>query len=471
MTAGQVDPLPTAADATNAAYVDMVRQPPEIRPYLRYLSLHNLDAKERAAAIPVIAGHVQHLSRASDITRPGVVAGGMLLRVNLQDYGWTAETWDKLANDPYFTVSLVVKKNWPGGVWPGDGRHYPANAFPYQWKEQSPAPWLSEEPCSPEKVAALIEWAQSRAPVVRADYFFRETATAADGRLYYQFLGVKDEKTFHDLVGFDRKKAEAFRFELRDAVATSGVTLKPRAITRHDSLGGSVWRSLDFKAPTKDKHPLRVLGRDLEKIYDATEQFAHLPNGMWATFIGDNKGALQDFAPPDIAGDHSSTSNDKRVLSGISCFRCHADGGLQPVNGFFRNLLHPPLELRSKDYEKARELRQQYLRDLDVHLKRDRAIYEAAIKEATGLTSKEYTKRLSAYWTATEDRLMTTKEAARDLAVTPEELRRKLLAYIKTGSQLDTVASAFVQPKAQPIAVRDYEEIIPQLYEVMKYQR
>lgn len=455
----------TPADAMAAAHRDLQRMGHEQRLYTRYLSLHSLTEKERDTFVPILSGHVHHLSRASDLPRP--IRVGNLLRLNLLDYGWDAATWDKL-HDPYFSVRVVIKKPWGGGVWHEDNRWYPKGHFNIKEEKQAIAPWVVEGPCSPDMAAQVVEWTGSQAPVVRAEYFFRETATAADDRHYYRFLGVKDEKSFFDLVGFDRKKSEGFRFELRDAVAISGVTLRPRAITRHDSLGGGIWRSLDFAKPEKGKHPLRVLGRDVEAVYEATEIFAHLPSGMWATFIGNAKGEIQDFAPPDIASDHTSLSNDKRVLSGISCFRCHSDAGLQPVNGFFRNLLHPPLELRSYDYQKARELQQQYIRKLEPFLVRDKAIYEAAIKEATGLTSKEYTKGLAAFWAATEDKLIDTKEAARYLGVEPEELVRKLTAHIKAGYPLDPVASVFVQPRAQPIAVRDFEEVLPELYEVMK---
>lgn len=430
-------PDQSAAAAIAAANADLARLPASVRISTRYLSLHTIPEKDRPEATRVLAGHVQHLSRASDITRPGSVAGGTLLRVNLLDYGWTPELWERL-HDPYFTVA--------------------------SGKEAHPAPWLGDR----ETLAEVVAWTGSWVPVVDAGFFFRQTATSADGRLYYEFLGIKDEATFHKLVGFDRKASEGFRFELRESVAISGVTLKPRAITRHDTLGGSLWRSLDFSSVKDKKHPLRTLGRDLEKLYDATEQFGHLPNGMWATWIGDSKGKSQDFAPPDIAGDHTSTSNDKRVLSGISCFRCHSDGGLKPVDGFFRKLLNPPLELRTYDGEKAREYRAQYLRHLEGFLKKDRLIYEAAIKEATGWDSKTFSAKLGAFWNATENATVNTTTAARLLGVEEKELNRKLLAWIKGGYYLDPVAATLVQPRAQPILIADFEEVIPIIQDVLR---
>lgn len=468
LSLGQIAPVPsTAAESMRQAHADLQRQPPAVRPFLRYLSLHNLTEPERAAAIPVLAGHCNQLSRVAILTRPARV--GDLLRVNLRDYGWSPDVWEKLS-DPYY-LTIVEKINEHGrGYWDGP-RWVWTERYEQRIKATATAPWLVEEPADAERIKDLVTWTGSRLPVTRADWFFNQTAIQADRDAgYYDWLGIKDEAGFQKAIGFDRKLSEGFRFELREAVALSGVTLQPRAITRHDSLGGAYWRSLDFKLARGETNPLKVLGRGLEKSYDATEVFGHLPNGMWATGLFDRAGKRQDFAPPEIASDGVSRSHDRRVHVNVSCIRCHGDGGLQPIDGWVRNLLNPPLELRTTDYEKAVELRQQYLRTLEPFLARDKATYEAAVKEATGLTSKAYATAYAAWWERYEDAKVTTAQAAHELGTTEAELRRKLLAWIKAGHYLSPAASSFVHEgaRARALPIRQYEEIVSELHSILR---
>jgi hypothetical protein len=469
MTAGQVDPLPTAADAINAAYVDMQRQPPELRPYLRYLSMHNLTKEERAAAIPVIAGHVQHLSRASDITRPGVLADGMLLRVNLQDYGWATEVWERL-QDPYSLATVEVIKEVPWGYYDSRGVWYQTRVEKKAVKQLAPAPWLSEAPCSPEKVAQMVEWTGSRLPVTEGRWFFNATATAEGGRFYYQFLGIKTVADVEKMIGFNRKEVEAIRVELREAVAISGVTTQPRAIARWDSLTGPYWRTFDMRKALKEKNPLQVLGRDIEKVKDGSEGYFTLANEFWGTYGADAKDDLVDAVPGDIATDHAAKGNYKQVIPGVGCMRCHPPGGLQPIDGWVRNLLNPPLELRTKDYEEARRLRAQYLRKLEGPLARDQQRYIEAVKEATGMDAKTYQAKYVAFYEAYEDRNVTAAHAARDMGLPVVEFKRRLLLAIKSGEYVSPLASSLVHegPRARPIPIRQYEEIVSELYDVMK---
>lgn len=462
------DKLPTAADAMAAAHADLAKLPAAARYDYRYLSLHNLTAKERADFAPVLAGHCNQLSRTSIIERPRSIAGGLLLRVNLRDYRWDAATWERLT-DPYFSVVLVKEQEY--GYY--DHRGAWVRTRIAREKQPALAPWLAEAPCTKEQVAEVAAWTGSRAPVVRADWFMNQTAAQAerDGSGYYDFLGVKDEATFQAIGGFDRKTAEAFRFELREAVSVSGVSLQPRAITRHDSLGGGYWRSLDFKLAKDDKNPLRVLGRDVEKAYDASEQFIHLPNGFWATGLFDRAGKRQDFAPPDIASDSASKSNDRRVHVNVSCLRCHADGGLQDIDGWARNILAgPPLDLRSYDYEKAVELKQQYARRLEPFLARDRLVFETAVLEATGLTAKVYSSRYAAAWERYEDAKVTAEMAARDVGLDVETFRTRLLTYAKVTGNLDPVLSVFALkgPRERAIGIRQFEESYPILQSVIR---
>jgi cytochrome c553 len=332
-----------------AVSADLRRLPEGARISARYLRLDNIPADDREKAYQAIAGHLQHLSTATDITPPAVVQGtaGALLRLNLDDYYIAAATWERLADaDPYDHVKLNVTEPWPGGTWPGDGTHYAAGSFPYTRTISAFAP--VGLPAEHKLLLDVAYMTHSRAPVLRADWFFNQTA-AQQGRNpgYYDFLGIKDKKTFEALGGFDAKRSRR-KIEYREAVGDSGVTAQPRAIARFDAdEGGVYWYSVDFKRAVDKQNPLRVLGKDIEQHADAFETYVRLPNGFWATGAFNGKGERQDVAPADVAADGKSKSNDKQVHVNASCTRCHDNGGLKDVDGWTKNLFAPPLALNS----------------------------------------------------------------------------------------------------------------------------
>lgn len=431
-------------------HADLVKLVPEARARVRYLDLSTIGEKDRPKAVQALTGHCNQLSRHADLVPPARVHPAVL-RVTLDDYRWDPAVWDRFSeSDPYYTVRAVT--DWPGGVY-SDGVSYAAGAFKVD--KAYPAPWAGKE--APE----VWTMTASRAPVLRADWWFNQTAAQADRIIgYYGMLGIQDEGGFQKLIGADRVKAEAFRVEIREAVADSGVTLQPRAIVRHDAGAGGYWRSLDFIVARGEKNPLRVLGRDLEKTYDATEQFGLLPNNLWATGLFDRQGKRQDFAPPEIASDNQSKSNDKRVHVNVSCIRCHVEGGLRPIQPWIRGEINAgPFALRTPDYAAAVLLRQQYARALLPFMERDRATYETAIKELTGLDSKGYAAAYGWFWEAYEDGRFGLERASLSLGVDPKEFQGRLLEAAKANA-LDPVLAVLARPDGS-VDARQWEEVYP----------
>src|SRR5262249_21678425 len=297
--------LHTPAEEASAAALDLARLPTDRRATMRYLGLGNKTPKERENWRRVLAGHVNGLSRESDLVPP-VAVRPWLVRIDLDDYGGTFKTqWEKLARvDPFYHVRL--RTPWPGGVYAGDGKDYPAGAF--NTVKTAVAPWLAEGAEAKRAVAYLVYWTQSDAFLVRGDWFFNYTAAQTKRSPgYYDFLGIKDEKAFQALVGFQKLGR---RTELRGAIAKSGVTLEARAFVRESVEDGALWKTFDFERAQEKRNPLRVLGRDIEKEYDASEQYGHLPNYFWAMALFNRAGKRIDFAPPEVASDHRSVSND-----------------------------------------------------------------------------------------------------------------------------------------------------------------
>ena len=465
---GQVQP-PAPADAVVLALRDVRQQPAQLRGQTRYLSLGHVSEAERGILIRVLGYHCNALSREADIVLPAVVpgTGGTLLRLNLSDYDWPADVWDKL-QDPMFHVKIqaqpAVKKLWPGGVWAQDGKHYPAGSFWYTEKATAGAKKTALAPWLPAAEAAeLVNLTQSAAPIVRGDWFLWQTAVNHDrgGAGYYAFLGVKSKADFDKMAGYDRKLARAAKLtELQEAVAVSTVTLQPRRIEVDRALSGHYYTTFDNAQAVDDHNPLRILNGGFK--FDAQEFFHHLPNGVFAWGLANAKGELQDTAPDNIASDSTAHGTDRRVAINLSCIRCHGpQGGVQPVDGWARNLFVGELRLQSPDYDKLKELRQKYLRDLDGPLEDGRRTYTRAIAQATG--GMKPAELAAAYGRAFAeyDAPVSLERAARDAGTSPENFQRGLRAYLLRTGSVDTVASAFLSKRRGGLPVTSYHEAIP----------
>ncbi len=468
------EPLPIL-QVLRIVHADAAKIPLVDRVHYRWLDQHyEPSQKARERNVRVLSGHLNGLSREPDLVRVVAVdLGCFVVRLDLREYRLDPKVYEQLAEaDPMYHVKTVTqveeRKPWPGGVYAPEGKYYAPGAFTLvstrKVVKTALAPILTEGDGLLIS-AELAKWTGSSVFVLSAEWFFNQTA-AADGRSpnYYDFLGVKNEKDFQRLVGFDGKAAADFGLtELREAVADSTVTLQPRALRRDEKIGGGYWRSFDFDKAIDRKNPLRVLGKEIEADYTASEQFGHLANGLWATGIFNQKGERQAAAPGNIASDNFSKSTDKQVHVNISCMRCHNDGGLQSIDGWTRNLFDgPPLKLQSPDFKVQKTLRQQYARKLEPFLKADRDRYEAAIKECTGWTSLEYSVILAEYWQDYEDAKVDLAWMAARLAVKPDFLKQCLLQYLQRTGEIDLVLAAFI--KGKQIKIRQAEEVFPLAY-------
>lgn len=470
----------TPADVCAQVWRDLQRFPLEQRRYLRYLSLYSYSADEREATRPIMRGHCHHISREPDLIPAELVIGteGSLLRVNLLDYGWQADVWEKLADeDPWFhsqVINVVEKwRYWPGGRW-RDGQYYAPNTFQYQVKAKEVkatdyAPWTRETPEQARRLADLESWTGSKVPVLRADWFFQQTA-AAQGRKtnYYTMLGIKNEQDFQRLIGFSEQIAKDRKSKLRESVAESGVTLEPRALAVDEHVGGLYRRTFDFRYhQAKDRrNPLRILDADIEREASASEQYGRMANGFFATAavnLEDKDHVLAAVVPQDIALNSRARTNDRNIHPNISCLECHDRSGVQELDSFIRNTLVPPLALTGADPEADRKRRREYLtRSIQEPISGERKPYEAAVKKATGLDFADYRVGYLDWWYQSEAPKITLAVAARDFGINEKELGAALLRKARETGSLDLVLASLLAGRSVPR--RQYEESIPQLW-------
>lgn len=476
LTAAPPVRLLTTRDASLLAAADAARLGKEAETAL-YLWLPNIPAADVGTIQVVLSGHCNSLSTETDLSPLAIVPGsdGQLLRADLSNYGWQRKTLDLFFDsDPYFYSTAEEIVLWPGGYWPRYQQHYEAGRYSVGKAVRTTAPWLD-----PAAMKTLVETCQAKAPIVNALYFFQSTAACSDGRKpnYYDMLGIKDEKTFQVLVGVDLKRDVRFARELLETVSISGVSEEPRAIAGTEKIGGRYWRTFDIKRGTQSdkKDPHRIYGTDSDGNprleFDASEQYAHLPNGLWATLLVDNKGKLQDSVPDTIAGNKLATGKNFRIENPVSCIGCHKNGGLQDIDGWVRaSFTPPPFILQAATPKDAVRLRQQYLRKLEPFLIADRCKYADALLQITGLTPQKYAAAYAGLFNYIVDAQVGLEWVERDLGVPRAKFLAALEWKLRTTNTLDPVLNTFLLPpeRFKPITITAWWRTYPIAQQILQ---
>lgn len=413
-------------EAIIAANVDCKSLGPDVRATTRYLWMGMVPLADREDLIRGLAFWTNSLSRSPEIVTPRVV-GTDLIRLNLIDYDWKTDVWEKLADvDPYFHIQQETEQIERWGVPDGKGG----------WKnveerKTGKKTIQSSHITFPNNGATeeLIQQTQSKAPIVRADWWMVQTlrqlslSNKQTGVGYYDWIGVKNRKDFEKLLRLNVKDSIDIGKEMRAAVEQSGVATQNRQVVRLQSLTGGSWATLDTDDGTKEGNAIRNLKRGSFK-HKAEEHYGTLPNGLFAFLLCDADGELQPSAPDFIGPDDSvhRRGRDGRIHVGISCIRCHVEG-LRPIDDWVRR---QPKIITSPDYAELVQLRRQYFSNLQRQLGRDRLVYQESLMETNGLTPLENSKVVANIWNRYVEEPVGLQQAAAEIGVPQEVLKRKI---------------------------------------------
>lgn len=478
--------------------------------YIRYFTLFNKPYEERLDFTRALSGHVNQLSKQTNIRPVQIVQNTnfSIVKVNILDYDWPVDIWEKLADvDPYFHI-LVQNSNietlYPGpfpSEWFFGGGVYwryisktkyeidKKGIFPIEEDEKYGIRGSNkkENLINPtiltkgnkEKLNYILQQTQTNVPFVRADWFIKQTLAQNDRNPgYYDFLGIKDKKDFDNLVGFDLDFLRKHnRFEILEAVAKSNVAQQPRRIAVYKTVGEMHYRrTFDSKQAKDEKNPLRILDDNFK--HDAEEIFAPLPNGFWAYGLFNDKGVRQDSAPDFIGFDKFSKNNDGRIEIGISCMRCHyshgfGDSGIIPYPEWAKNIFKNGFKIQSVDYNILLDIETKYFRSLELANKQDIENHNFYVNKATGLKANDWAKLTIGFYNEYETH-KTIKNLAIDLCI-PEENVKKILENYAKGNiaipkqynymfvtklqGLDLVLAGLMS--GQAVGTTQYEEIFP----------
>jgi mono/diheme cytochrome c family protein len=266
---------------------------------IRYIDLYNLanagySEKDLDVYRDAVSFLLNSLSRGLRVVAPQRVDDrGLMFRVELDDYGWSAETWATIVAD--YPYAVVYDKD--------------SQLFPY------------DEVSSQEIREETLE----QIPYIQADWFI---AHAVRPPLYYDVLGIPDtlaglEADLDLDIDQNITDAQVDRAGFRDA----GDSRNDRVIERHELSGGqgTLWISYDFEDGIGSND---VFAHPLDYTADAMNIAFNLPNGMQAYFAADGQGNRLNKADNAIVQD--PLARDGAQEAGLSCFSCHGDKGIMP---------------------------------------------------------------------------------------------------------------------------------------------
>ncbi len=301
---------------------DLKQRDPADRPFTRYLTLTHLynagrSEDELQGYRNGISKLVNSLSWGRKVATPTPIATQpSILRIDLRDYKWPANTWDRIAAaDPY---GLTNTSN-------SDSKEL-----------------YSETRCA--------------LPHVRGDWF---VAAAARPPLYHDILQLPSTiKELETLLHVEVDENLSTGQAARSAFNGSAVSRNNRLIERHDSSYGYYWKSYDFAKNTDRQnlfaHPLGPGPEtDLFK-HDGGEMIFSLPNGFQAYMLANADGQRIDKGPIDIVSDQKRP--DRTVENGLSCMSCHVRGLLPKDDQILAHVQKNPGAFSKSEVKKIFEL-------------------------------------------------------------------------------------------------------------------
>jgi WD40 repeat protein/mono/diheme cytochrome c family protein len=298
---------PDRAPLSEATVLALVREDLETlekrtRRFTRYFSLapqYNLGATDAELQTyrNAVAKLINSLSWHPRVTVPKPVGpAGVVLRIDLRQFMWDANLWNRLVAD------------YPYGVL-----HDTAAA------------------------RAAVVGTASRVPVLRADWFI---ASASRAPLYYDLLQIPT-----NVNELERQlRVDVTQDVLQERVARagfngSGVSRNNRVLERHVSVHGAYWRTYDFDAVPENlverdlllpdrrnlfAYPLGPGGTDNTFQHAGGEIIFSLPNGLQGFMLVNAENNRINKGPIVIVSDPRRP--DRAVEAGVSCMSCHFAG-------------------------------------------------------------------------------------------------------------------------------------------------
>jgi WD40 repeat protein len=292
----------TEAAVFDLILADLENTEKRARRFVRYFSLVPLansgaGPDELATYRQALSKLINSLSWHPRITVPKAIdPAGLILRIDLRDYQWDANLWNRLLAD------------YPYGV-------------------------LYDTAVA----RAVMINSATRMPLVRLDWF---VANASRAPLYYDLLQLPT-----NLSELERQlRVDPVLDIQQERVARagfigSGISRNNRVLERHDAMNGAYWRSYDFDAIPQNLVDRDILLPDRRNLFAyplgpglgengflhaGGEAIFNLPNGLHGYMLMNANNVRLDKGPIAIVSDPKRP--DRSVEAGVSCMGCHISG-------------------------------------------------------------------------------------------------------------------------------------------------
>lgn len=369
----------------------------------RFATLYNIPAEKRLATLRSLSYTLNAVSKNSRIVVPRKLRSSDIVIIDLAAYGIDVAVWESIVSDgePYFHITTEVLVGGQKKKVFTDAGHVLEDA------------------------ADLRRTTGSGGALVRADWLVVKLLTPPH---YYTATAVPTTlDVWYKALGVDPKVVIALKANRGANMIQSGVTKKPRRLSRYQGTLGGVYQTYDSFGDDAAKDPLR--NPSYESRFDAQELIAAKPNGLHVFALFDGEGKRQDAVPDRIAKDDSDPHGNGILQPAISCIRCHVEDGLRPFSNDQQNLDLKGVKIASDSSVPQDDLVTFY--DLDRtgklarQVARDREDYAAAVSQATGgLKSQELAETVAALFRTYEYDLVSPEAALLELgAVSLEPLK------------------------------------------------
>lgn len=310
---------------------------------------------------PILNFWIHSISAGSTVEKlKRVPNSNSLFYVDLRNYGWTAEAWEKVAQfDPYFR-----------------------------------RPWVEKDTLDAVRIIAGNA-------LLRADWFIihtsdttRQIDIGVKDPLYYELLyaqkGIpKNINDFRKAWGVDIDKIKQLQILTGTVLddGQSGVARHNRQLIRSRIETGYYHETNDVNNQEKENDYLENIQTDFRDKFAAGEVICTNYVKMQVYMLFDGKGNRVDIADNAIAVDKSDP-DDKRVRTAKSCVVCHATGLNEPSNAF-NDYLEKGNIFTTYEHQKYLDIKRFFLSDYLVTIKDDQELFSRGIEVINGLTPTE----------------------------------------------------------------------------------
>lgn len=383
---------------------------PENRPYIRFFTTYAVPEEYRnkcALTLSFVCHSLAGLGEElggyypiayqlddhfSDLKK--VPGSDTLWWIDLREYNWTEEAWEKIASvDGYFVEPAVDHKTM------GQFRLQVGNGM-------LRADWF----------------------IVHATDVMRQKDTGEDFSIYKTLLyaNVEEPKTIGDfkkIWGLDDTKADKLGNGYGSLVLTSNkVALHNRILWGYRTELGWLYETFDVKDQTGKGDYLENFPRYGGKkpdFSDAGEVFASNHLHMQVYDLRDGEDNLVDFADPGVARHITDVLSDVRVKTAYSCMDCHAAGPLPAENiiADYSKFLSPKFEEKGDQLNVGRAYLDNRFKE---SVEQNQELFAIALKKINGLTPEEnvrnYLEIIRWY-----NQPIFVEQAAKELGMEPEK--------------------------------------------------